>query len=79
MREQATGVISELRDELRDNDETISKLQALCAVSHRRYAVYRYHIGALRGERKQLRLEIERLTRAAQSMPNPNPTKEKGQ
>ena len=72
MREEATGVIEHLRVELRDNDETISKLQALCAD-------YRYHIGALRGERKQLRLEIDRLTRAAQSMPNPNQTKEKGQ
>ena len=37
-----------------DNDEIISRLQALCAN-------YRYHIGALRAERKQLRLEVERL------------------
>jgi uncharacterized coiled-coil DUF342 family protein len=65
MRDEATAVVNQLRAELRENDEAISKLQALCAN-------YRYHIGALQGERKQLKLEIERLTRAAQSM-TPNP------
>jgi chromosome segregation ATPase len=63
MRREATGVIDRLRAELRDHDEAISNLQALCAD-------YRYHIGALRAERKQLRLEIERLQRAAAPTPN---------
>jgi chromosome segregation ATPase len=54
MRREATGVIDQLREELRENDEAISRLQALCAN-------YRYNIGALRAERRQLRLEIERL------------------
>ncbi len=63
MRDEATRVVEQLRAELRDNDDTISKLQALCAN-------YRYHIGGLRAERKQLRLEVERLNRAAQSIPN---------
>lgn len=58
MRDEATAVVNQLRSELRDNDEAISNLQALCAD-------YRYHIGALRAERKGLRLEIERLNRAA--------------
>lgn len=71
MRLEATGVIEQLRAELRDNDEAISRLQALCAN-------YRYHIGALRGERKQLKLEMERLTRAAQSMQNQNQAKAEG-
>lgn len=72
MRQEATGVISQLRGELRDHDEAISRLQALCAN-------YRYHIGALRAERKQLKLEIERLTRADQSMTNQiQQTKEEG-
>ena len=61
MRQEATSVVEGLRAEMRDNDETISRLQALCAN-------YRYHIGALRAERKQLKLEIQRLERAA----NPN-------
>ena len=58
MRQEANGVVEGLRAEIRDNDETIFKLQALCAN-------YRYHIGALRAERKQLKLEIQRLERAA--------------
>jgi chromosome segregation ATPase len=62
MRHEATSVIEQLREETRKNDEAISKLQALCAN-------YRHHIGALRGERKQLRLEIDRL-RAAYPTPN---------
>jgi chromosome segregation ATPase len=70
MREEATGVISELRDELRDNDTTISKLQALCAD-------YRYQIGALRAERKQLRLEIQHLHELPQ--PKPKQIKKEGQ
>ena len=69
MRLEAAGVIGELREDLRKNDEAISKLQALCAD-------YRYHIGALRAERRQLRLEIDRLSRAAEPIPNPNKTKE---
>lgn len=60
MRREATAVIEQLRGELRENDEAISKLQALCAD-------YRFNLGALRAERRQLRLEIERLTRAAES------------
>ncbi len=64
MRDEATAIAEQLRTELRDNDDTISKLQALCAN-------YRYHIGALRAERKQLKLEVERLSRAAHPM---NPT-----
>lgn len=31
MRREATNLVEQLRGELRDNDETISKLQALCA------------------------------------------------
>ena len=54
MRQEATSVVEGLRAEMRDNDETISRLQALCAN-------YRYHIRALRSERRQLRLEVERL------------------
>lgn len=54
MRHEATAVIVQLRQEIRDNDEAISKLQALCAD-------YRSHIGVLRAERKQLQLEVERL------------------
>lgn len=63
MRDEATAVVEQLRSEIRHNDEAISNLQALCAN-------YRYHIGALRAERKGLRLEIERLNRAA--APNSN-------
>ncbi|MDG7111601.1 hypothetical protein OVO43_12090, partial [Streptococcus pneumoniae] len=44
MRLEAQRVISDLREDIRKNDEAISKLQALCAN-------YRYHIGALRAER----------------------------
>ncbi len=69
MRDEATGVVEQLRTELRDNDDTISNLQALCAN-------YRYHIGALRAERKQLRLEIDRLQRAANPDTKTNFTKE---
>jgi chromosome segregation ATPase len=69
MRQEASVVIGELRAEIRDNDEAISKLQALCAN-------YRYHIGALRAERRQLKLEIERLSRAAHPIPNSNSQKE---
>ena len=58
MRQEATSVVEGLRAEMRDNDETISRLQALCAN-------YRYHIGALRAERRQLKLEVERLSNAA--------------
>jgi chromosome segregation ATPase len=58
MRQEAAGVISDLRDQLQDNDQTISKLSALCAD-------YRYHIGALKAERRLLRLEIQRLERFA--------------
>lgn len=68
MHREATGVIRQLRSELRDNDEAISKLQALCAD-------YRYHIGALRAERRQLRLEIDRL-RAALPIKDQNSMKE---
>lgn len=68
MRREATAVIEQLRGELRENDEAISKLQALCAD-------YRFNLGALRAERRQLRLEIERLTRAAESY-NPNKDQE---
>ena len=71
MRQEATSVVDGLRAEIRDNDETIFKLQALCAN-------YRYHIGALRAERKQLKLEIQRLSQAAS--PNfPNQSKKEGQ
>jgi septal ring factor EnvC (AmiA/AmiB activator) len=63
MREEAAGVIEQLRGELRGNDDTISKLQAMCAN-------YRYQVGALRAERRQLKLEVERL-RAAHPMPKP--------
>ena len=69
MRDEATGVVEQLRTELRDNDDTISNLQALCAN-------YRYHIGALRAERKQLQLEIERLNRAAAPISKQNFTKD---
>ena len=74
MRLEATSVVDGLRAVIRDNDETIFKLQALCAN-------YRYHIGALRAERKQLRLEIQRLERAASSdFPNQtNQTTKEGQ
>ena len=58
MRQEATGVVDQLREDLRKNDEAISRLQALCAD-------YRSHIGALRGERKQLKLEIQKLERSA--------------
>jgi chromosome segregation ATPase len=58
MRDDAKMVIAELREDIRRNDEAISKLQALCAN-------YRSHIGTLRAERKQLKLEVERLKRAA--------------
>jgi septal ring factor EnvC (AmiA/AmiB activator) len=58
MRKEASGVISQLRDELQENDQTISKLSALCAD-------YRYQIGALKAERKQLKLEIQKLERFA--------------
>lgn len=54
MRREATNLTDQLRAELRDNDETISRLQALCAN-------YRFHIGALKTERRQLRAEILRL------------------
>lgn len=66
MREDANSVIAELREDIRKNDEALSKLQALCAN-------YRYLIGALRAERKQLRLEIDRLQAA---VPTPNPFQE---
>ena len=70
MRQEATDVVDGLRAEIRDNDETISKLQALCAN-------YRYHIGALRAERRQLKLEVERFQRAADpKTSNSNPMKE---
>ncbi len=69
MRREATGVIEHLREELRENDEAISNLQALCAD-------YRYLIGALRAERKQLQLEIERLNRAAAPISKQNFTKD---
>ena len=69
MRQEATSVVEGLRAEIRDNDETIFKLQALCAN-------YRYHIGALRAERKQLKLEIQRLERAANPDYSNQPTKE---
>ena len=59
MRLEAQQVISDLREDIRKNDEAISKLQALCAN-------YRYHIGALRAERRQLKLEVERYQQAAQ-------------
>ena len=59
MRLEAQRVISDLREDIRKNDEAISKLQALCAN-------YRYHIGALRAERRQLKLEVERFQRAAE-------------
>jgi chromosome segregation ATPase len=71
MRHEASAVIEQLRGELRDNDEAISKLQAL-------RADYRYHIGALRAERRQLKLEIGRL-RAAQPIQNPNQIQKEGQ
>ena len=67
MRQEATSVVEGLRAEIRDNDETIFKLQALCAN-------YRYHIGALRAERKQLKLEIQRLERRAANLDLPNQT-----
>lgn len=70
MRREATNLVEQLRGELRDNDETISKLQALCAN-------YRSHIGALRAERRQLRLEMEQLLQRA-AHPTPNQT-QKGQ
>ena len=63
MRDDANSVIAELREDIRKNDEALFRLQALCAN-------YRYHIGALRAERKQLRLEIDRLKRAAYPIPN---------
>ena len=69
MRLEAQRVISDLREDIRKNDEAISKLQALCAN-------YRYHIGALRAERKQLKLEIQRLERAASPDNSNQPTKE---
>ena len=68
MRLEAQRVISDLREDIRKNDEAISKLQALCAN-------YRYHIGALRAERRQLKLEVERYQQAAQPTPF-NQTKE---
>jgi hypothetical protein len=68
MRKEATGLVEQLHRELREQDEAISRLQALCAN-------YRYHIGALRAERRQLKLEVDRLARAAKSIPNPNPRK----
>ena len=68
MRKEATAVIGELRAELRDNDEAISRLLALCAN-------YRYHIGAMRAERRQLKLELERLS-PKPSDPPTNPTQE---
>lgn len=58
MRDEASVVITNLREDLRKNDEAISRLQALCAN-------YRVHIGALRAERRQLRLEVQRLSQAA--------------
>jgi chromosome segregation ATPase len=64
MRLEAQQVISDLREDIRKNDEAISKLQALCAD-------YRYHIGALRAERRQLKTEIDRY-RAAGPTTNPN-------
>ena len=64
MRREATNLVDQLRAELRDNDETINRLQALCAN-------YRFHIGALRAERKQLRLEVDQFKRAANPIPNP--------
>ncbi len=71
MRQEATAVVEGLRAEIRDNDETISKLQALCAD-------YRYLIGALRAERRQLKLEIQRLSQAA-SPKFPNQQTKEGQ
>ena len=66
MRQEATDVVEGLRAEIRDNDETISKLQALCAN-------YRYLIWALRAERRQLKLEVQRLSQAASpKFPNQN-------
>jgi hypothetical protein len=69
MQDGASAVIEQLRAELRDNDDTISKLQALCAN-------YRYNIGALRAERRQLKLEIDRLRAADPMTKNLNQTKE---
>lgn len=68
MRLEATGIIGQLRQELRDHDESISQLQALCAN-------YRYHIGALRAERRQLKADNDRL-RAAGLISTQNPTQE---
>ena len=69
MREDANSVIADLREDIRKNDEALSKLQALCAN-------YRYHIGALRAERRQLKLEIERLSNAASPNNSNQQTKE---
>ena len=66
IRLETAAVTEKLRQELRDHDEAISKLQALCAD-------YRYQIGTLRTERRQLKLDNDRLTRAANpTQPYPN-------
>ena len=69
MRDQATAVSANLREDLRKNDEAISRLQALCAN-------YRVQIGALRAERRQLQLEIQKLTHAAEPTKPIQETKE---
>lgn len=51
MRREAAELAETLRRELREHDETIFQLQALCAD-------YRVRIGTLEAERKQLKLEI---------------------
>lgn len=54
LRAQAQAAADEMRANLAESDETIDRLQALCAN-------YRYHIGAIRAERRELRAEVERL------------------
>lgn len=51
MRREAAQLAEQLRRELKEHDETIFQLQALCAD-------YRVRIGTLEAEREQLRLEI---------------------
>lgn len=51
LRQEAEQAIGELQEQVRTSDEAISRLQALCAN-------YRYHIGALRADRKQLREQL---------------------
>ena len=70
MRQQAAAVTDQLRQELRDHDNAVSNLQTLCAN-------YRYQIGALRAQRKQLKLEIQHLHELLQ--PNTNQIKKEGQ